>query len=126
MNSKNKLSLGIFAATALVWLIAPLYGSTSMAFSPIELNALDILRNSGNSDLSDWLVVLAPIAAVVLGILGIFKNAGLSKVGGFVGIGGLLLSILIDMETLQITCWGFWALFVLMIANLAVCFMPER
>ena len=129
MNSKNKLSLGIFAATALVWLFIPLVGF-SASFMGVSVSehytSLEIFGMFDMCGFPDFLMLFAPIAAIVLGVLGIFKNPSLSKTGGFVGAGGMLLSLLLYMDAFEALAVGFWLLFLLMAANLAVCFMPER
>jgi len=122
---KKYLSLGIMVAIVVVWLIAPLFDALIL-----EMNAFDLLGNLDMCGLPDFLMLLAPLAAVALGLIGMFKNAAMSKIGGYVGAGGMALSLLLNIAfnegALEVLAWGFWALLILTVANFVVCFMPDE
>lgn len=121
MNKKS-LSLGALALILILWFVAPVY-----AAGPLSLTTLDLLDLTEICGLADYLLILAPIAAVVLGAIGIFMNSGLNKIGGFIGAGGMALSfilILVDGATSALA-WGFWGLLILCIANLVINLKAE-
>lgn len=116
--NKKFISLGLLVATAVVWAIAPI---VEFIFG---ITALDMVQDMGGAGIGGYLLIFAPVAAVVIGALGIFVKPTLSKIGALIGAAGYAAGLVLNLVEaefeLAIFGWGAWALLALLVANLVV------
>ncbi len=128
--NKKYISLGVLAATFIFWCVGPIFTVSLFGISN-SATVFDLLGDLGSCGLADYLIIFAPLAAVVLGALGIFKDAKFSKIGGFVGAGGTVLSVLlyctiVEGMSIEFLGWGVWVLLILTVANLVINLKAEN
>lgn len=122
--NKKYISLGLLAAAALIYVIGPI-----VSIFGFGMTSLDLLGEIGSGGIGDYLLILVPIAAIVLGVLGAFVKPALTKIGGLVGGIGYVVAVILQFIgaefELSFFGWGLWGLLALLVANLVVTLKAE-
>lgn len=125
--NKKYISLGALIAIAVIWLVGPIvtvefFGVSSSA------TALDLL-DGDEFGIADILILGAPIAAIVMGLIGIFAKPALTKLGAIIGCAGYVIGIalylIVEEFPIDMFGWGVWAMIVILAANLVLSLKSE-